>query len=234
MLSHLVLNNLGPEIKVQVRHSKTAKRIIIKIKNNVIELVLPHSRSIDKIIQDGYKFLLEKEFWIRNKLYHQSQSDINFDKETIPIFGEFYKLLYIDDQQQNVLMQDNAITVYSNPLLQTSTLIKFLKKKLLLKITAEVNSLAQYFDKKVAEIKIVNNKSRWGSCSSKGVLRFSWRLVFAPENIINYVIIHEVCHLAEMNHSKSFWLLVKKFYPDYKSAIFWLKKNSSRLYKYLN
>ena len=128
VLPYLTLNNLGPEIKVQVKHSKSAKRIIIKIKNNIVELVLPHSNSTDKIIHDGYKFLLEKEFWIRNKLFHQSQHDINFDKETIPIFGEFYKLLYINDQQQNVLIQDDAITVYSNPLLQTSTLIKFFVK----------------------------------------------------------------------------------------------------------
>lgn len=233
MQSYLILNNLGAEIRVQVTHSKRAKRVAIKIKNNIIELVLPHSRFPDKIIQDGHKFLLEKEFWIRNKLLHQDKSNINFDEESLPIFGKSYKLSYINDQYHDVLMQDDTITVYSNPLLQTQTLIKFLKDKLLLKITAEVNNLSQHFDKKAAEIKIVNNKSRWGSCSSKAVLRFNWRLVFAPENIINYVVIHEVCHLVEMNHSKSFWLLVAKFYPDYKSAKLWLKKNDSRLYKYL-
>ncbi|MCA9386358.1 M48 family metallopeptidase, partial [Candidatus Dojkabacteria bacterium] len=72
--------------------------------------------------------------------------------------------------------------------------------------------------------------TNWGSCSSKGNLNFTWRLIFAPLEILDYVVVHELCHLKEQNHSQRFWDLVAEQVPDYKKKRIWLKKHGANLY----
>ena len=68
-------------------------------------------------------------------------------------------------------------------------------------------------------------KTRWGSCSSKGTISYSWRLILMPEEIQDYVVVHELCHLHEMNHSKEFWEWVSHIIPDYEKRRKWLKEH---------
>ncbi len=78
-------------------------------------------------------------------------------------------------------------------------------------------------------ITIRDQKTRWGSCSSKGNLSFSWRLILAPPKVLDYVVVHELCHRKEMNHSPRFWALVESIIPDYKTHRKWLKENGEKL-----
>lgn len=78
-------------------------------------------------------------------------------------------------------------------------------------------------------IRIKDTKSRWGSCSSKGNLNFSYRIVMAPKAVMDYVIIHELCHLKHMNHSKEFWATVGQYMPDYEKQKEWLRVNGAKL-----
>ena len=82
---------------------------------------------------------------------------------------------------------------------------------------------------KVNSFRIKDQKTRWGSASSKGNLNFNWRLVMAPVEVIDYVVIHELCHLREMNHSKQFWSLVEQYDKEYKKHREWLKKKGRLL-----
>lgn len=79
-------------------------------------------------------------------------------------------------------------------------------------------------------ISIREQKTRWGSCSSKGNLNFNWRLIFAPENVLNYVVVHELAHRKEMNHSPAFYAVVQSILPDYKTAKEWLRDNGQTLW----
>jgi len=81
-------------------------------------------------------------------------------------------------------------------------------------------------------VTVRDTKSRWGSCSSTGNLSFSWRLVFAPEPVVDYVVAHEVAHLAEMNHGPRFWKLVRSLTPDTATPRAWLKRHRSELLSY--
>ena len=83
--------------------------------------------------------------------------------------------------------------------------------------------------REVAGIRIAAQKTRWGSCSSTGTLSFNWRLMLAPPQVLDYVVVHELCHLCEMNHSPAFWSLVGSILPDYKVRRKWLTDNGTGL-----
>ena len=83
----------------------------------------------------------------------------------------------------------------------------------------------QFFKENINTVRLKNNKSNWGSCSTNNNLNFSTRLLFAPKDVIDYVIVHELSHLKEMNHSPAYWAIVKSVMPDYKQKEKWLKKN---------
>lgn len=79
------------------------------------------------------------------------------------------------------------------------------------------------------QIRLKEQKTRWGSCSSRGNLNFNWKLIMAPPEILDYVIVHELCHLKEMNHSSRFWQAVGEVLPDYRMRRCWLKEHGAKL-----
>ena len=79
------------------------------------------------------------------------------------------------------------------------------------------------------QVKFKNQKTRWGSCSSRGVININWRLIGAPMDVIDYILVHELAHLAHMNHSGAFWGLVQGTLPEYPKAEVWLKENHGAL-----
>lgn len=79
-----------------------------------------------------------------------------------------------------------------------------------------------------SRIRIADQKTRWGSCSSTGTISYNWHLVLLPDAILDYVVVHELCHLRQMNHSKDFWNLVESILPDYRSRRKWLKEDGNQ------
>ncbi len=96
-------------------------------------------------------------------------------------------------------------------------------------ITGKVIYYSRFVQKPVGEIRIKEQKSRWGSCSAKGNLNFNWKIIMASDEIIDYLVVHELCHLLHMNHSKEFWNSVQNILPDYKIRERWLKENGMLL-----
>jgi predicted metal-dependent hydrolase len=96
-------------------------------------------------------------------------------------------------------------------------------------LTAQVNALAAQRGFTFQKMRISSARTRWGSCSSKGTLSFTWRLMMAPPEIVDYVVVHELVHTQIHNHSKIFWQGVAKLLPDYKQRRTWLRKNGKYL-----
>lgn len=98
---------------------------------------------------------------------------------------------------------------------------------------AQLESRVAYFHKitggHYTSITVRDQKTRWGSCSSRGTLSFNYRLIFAPPVILDYVVIHELCHLTHMNHSKAFWNMVASVMPEYKVYRQWLRDHGNEL-----
>lgn len=107
-----------------------------------------------------------------------------------------------------------------------SLLSRIIAQDFLPAITKKVDDINdRYFQKDITGIRLKYNSSNWGSCSSKGNINLSTRLLFAPDAVVDYVIIHELAHLIEMNHSTRFWKIVGDIMPDYRDKELWLKKN---------
>jgi len=226
------ITNLREQYNIKIRKSSKAKNLAIRIINQHVELVLPLGVS-EKF---GYKFLITKEKWIKDTLKKISANFINseFIHSEYPIFGQAHKLIHTETTMYaSVFIKNNQLIVYSKKCALKNTLKLFLKNIL----TTEINTLcalyARQYHFKYNKILIKELRTKWGSCSSLKNLNFNWRIVFAPKNVLKYLVIHELCHLKEMNHSDKFWNLVEKIDPNYKESRLWLKKNGRQLYNYL-
>lgn len=109
----------------------------------------------------------------------------------------------------------------------TSEEIKTLAEQALKLIPQRVEYFARQVGVDYGRITIRNQKTRWGSCSGKGNLNFNCLLMLAPAEILDYVVVHELCHRKEMNHFKAFWAEVEKVLPDYRESVQWLKEKGS-------
>lgn len=111
----------------------------------------------------------------------------------------------------------------------TNEEIKKLADKALQHIPKRVSYYAKQIGVTYGKITIRNQKTRWGSCSSKGNLNFNCLLMLTPSEVIDYVVVHELCHRKEMNHSVAFWAEVEKVIPNYKEQVKWLKENGGKI-----
>ena len=107
--------------------------------------------------------------------------------------------------------------------------INELADKAILVIPKRVEYFAKLVGVTYGNITIRNQKTRWGSCSSKGNLNFNCLLMLVPSQVLDYVVVHELCHRKEMNHSKAFWNEVEKVLPNYKESVRWLKEEGGQI-----
>jgi len=107
--------------------------------------------------------------------------------------------------------------------------MKWVKKEAKSIIETRVNLYGTTYGFKYNRVSVKDQSTRWGSCSSHGNLNFNWKLVLAPVEVMDYVIIHELAHTRQMNHSKHFWAVVAEISPDYKIQRMWLKENGQTL-----
>ncbi len=186
----------GNKIKYFFRKSLKAKRIKIEIKKNG-KIFLVVPKFIPNFLGSSFlKNNIEKVLKKRNE-----------------VLGGFGKLSGGKDSSHPIKnLSKNDFQKY--------------KKEAEEKITERVEFFAKKYGFQYNQIKIKDNKTNWGSCSIKKNLNFNYRLIFLKEDEMDYVIIHELCHLIEMNHSKRFWSEVEKKIPNYKE----LKKNIKNIY----
>lgn len=130
---------------------------------------------------------------------------------------------WIIKHQAEIARRKEEYASKSGPKL-TDAEIRELADRALNYIPERVAYFAPIVGVKYGRITIRNQKTRWGSCSSKGNLNFNCLLMLAPPEVIDYVVVHELCHRKEMNHSAAFWNEVAKVLPDYKASVKWLKE----------
>ncbi len=192
----------------------------INIKQDVVELVMPSAAYFAR----ANRFLLQNQLWLGNKLARMPIPQSLITAEPINLLDRQY-----------FIKHEGRPGIYENYIVHNN-----LSQKLILLIKnflwQEISNFASFMAKEIGvnyhKISIKDTSSRWGSCSSKKNLAFSWRLALAPRFVMEYVVIHELCHLIEFNHSKKFWQLVAKFCPNYQRALGFLKYQGKLLHSY--
>ena len=140
--------------------------------------------------------------------------------------GKYYRLTIVDTQYDPLLVKGDVFFLSRRYLpIAREVFISWYKRKAYEKISERVQWYAKKRGFYYNRINITNALKRWGSCSFHGNLNFSWRLIMAPLPVIDYVVVHELVHLEERNHTRLFWGKVKMLMPDYKRHKDWLKKN---------
>ncbi|MCL2040408.1 MAG: M48 family metallopeptidase [Bacteroidetes bacterium] len=181
--------------------------------------------------EDIKEFLEENYFWLKKTLYKIHSQPIFTRKyeenEEFMFLGKNYLLHIIDKDYPKFKFDGEQFIISKNSILSAKIYFEnFYKTKAKKIIKARVIDIASKLNIKFNNIRVTSAGSRWGSCNSYGNVNFSWRLIMATPDAIDYVIIHEFCHLYEFNHSPKFWELVEKIMPDYKVHKKWLTDNS--------
>ncbi len=133
----------------------------------------------------------------------------------------------------NVTMEGDRIRVISpvyHPEFFRFALVDWFKQRCQEAIMERVSYYEPLIKKTPLKVCAKEQKKRWGSCTATGHLYFNWRLIGAPPEVLNYVVVHEMCHLVHLDHSPAFWNLVRTFLPDYKNHQKWLRVNGKMLY----
>jgi len=147
----------------------------------------------------------------------------------IPLRGEELQITH-RPQSTPLIHQENNKLIIGGPESGFETRLQnWLRKQARHDILHGVDALAPLLGQKPHHVTIRDTKSRWGSCSSRKTLSFSWRLIMASPKILTYVVAHEMAHLVEMNHSPAFWVIVAKLDPNWKTSRRWLKSEGNRL-----
>jgi hypothetical protein len=182
-----------------------------------------------------YKLIRSKKSWImaKQEYFKQRQNKILTKKfvggEEYLFLGQSYPLVVVENLPKAVVM-DNSLMISQMVLGNARDHLEcWYKARALEHISQRVEHYAQISDLKYRSIRINNATTRWGSCGHKDTLSFTWRLVMAPARVVDYVVIHELMHLKQKNHSHKFWTEVAKMMPDYKQDERWLKQNGHLL-----
>jgi predicted metal-dependent hydrolase len=212
---------------------------IIKSKRRSISLqILPDHTLVVKapfLMPDFMikKFINDHTDWVEKQKQRMAKKVISerryLDGETFLFLGKEYKLK-IGNYKEIRLSED--FLLFPN-------FLEFRIKKELSNwyinqakeiITTQVNKYAQEMGTEFTSLSFSDTRSKWGSCTHDNKLQFSWRLVMAPILVLNYVVIHELAHTKEKNHSRSFWSKVRLFNPSYKQQIKWLHTHGNTLF----
>ncbi len=204
---------------------------------NVVKVVAPIGAKEDMIL----KVVESKSKWIIKKLsYFREIGYVNNKKKYIN--GEVFMYLGKDYPLHivlNELAKKTTVELYEDKLCITTDaksedIIKtalegWYRHKTLENVIEKVEYFQRYFSVQPKCIKVKEQKKRWGSCGTNRHLLFNWRCSMAPSYVLDYIVVHEMCHLVQMNHSQDFWKLVETIMPNYKDSKEWLKRNSFKM-----
>ncbi|MEM9400295.1 MAG: SprT family zinc-dependent metalloprotease [Verrucomicrobiota bacterium] len=219
------------EISVHFRKNSRARNYLIYVRSDRSLTVTIPRRGTKA---EAMEFLYHKRLWIQRQLRRLSAQIIppsEWTDGTVLLFHGKEVVLQTEEKNGNceVILGDQRIypTNFSDNL--RPVVEEHLQKMAIKELSARTSELAEKHGLKVKRITVRNQSSRWGSCSERGSISLNWRLIQAPHDVRDYVILHELMHLKEMNHSSRFWKLLEDVCPNYQKKERWLKMNAARL-----
>jgi predicted metal-dependent hydrolase len=225
-MGRLILDG-NPPIDVVLRRSVRARRLSLRISrlDGRATLTLP-TRVPER---EGMAFLQDREDWLRKNLSQIEPEEhvtlggaVLFRGQQVPVRPS---------QSKRARLIDGVLTVPDDPTKVGKRVAAFLKLHARDALADASDRYSAALGKPYGRIALRDTRSRWGSCSSAGDLMYSWRLIMAPPEVLEYVAAHEVAHLQHMDHSDRFWGVVDRLFPNHKNCRKWLRDHGGRLHR---
>ena len=225
-------------IQYNIERRKRKKTVAIHI-NPMATVTVFSPRHLDDekirmIVRKKAQWILEKQERIGRDKYSNPIKEF-VSGESFPYLGKLYRLKVTKTAEDTVrecrLVNGRfLVEINGNHEVNRAAVKKALVDWYLGRAETKIKERLDLFSKQIGKwpvsIKIKNQERRWGSCSRNGSIRFNWRIIMAPISIMDYVIVHELCHLIYSHHSPPFWQKVQSIIPDYRRRRNWLKANS--------
>ncbi|KAA5603483.1 M48 family metallopeptidase [Roseospira marina] len=219
----------GRAVPLEVRVNPRARRVALKVDGAAgrVILVLPHRRD-EKAAR---RFLGDRTAWLAEALNRLPPPVALADGAEVPIGGVPHPIRHCPDARRGVWLEDDGTLCVSGQAEHLPRRVQdWLKARARTVLTERVAAHAARLGVTPGRITLRDTRSRWGSCAPSGALNFSWRLVMAPEWVLDYVAAHEVAHLRELNHSPAFWAHVETLVPGAREpARAWLREHGTAL-----
>lgn len=183
--------------------------------------------TIDSFVQEQTAWILRKRDAVKRILEIPAKKYV--DGETFLFLGSPYDLKLVRPQRPALKFENGFYLSKAAQKRGEQIFTRWYKERLLEIISARADEFAKRYDFSPKQVKITSAKKRWGSCSPNGTLSFTWRLILAPLDVIDYVVVHELAHLRVRNHSRKFWKLVESILPGYKIQRKWLREHGEKL-----
>lgn len=232
----LTLSSDDGDVHIRLRKDARARRYLLRIPTDQSGPIMTVPKSGD--LKRAEQFARQHLEWLVSRLNQKPDSVPFEDGSIIPLRGEGHQIIALGGLRGLISVRSSEngpmpeLHVPGAPEHISRKLTNYLKEEARKDLTLACTQHSETLGRKFSAISIRDTKSRWGSCASNGRLSFSWRLVLAPPEILDYVAAHEVAHLAEMNHSARFWRICEELAPHTRHAREWLKTNGAHLHAY--
>ncbi|MCB0739131.1 MAG: M48 family metallopeptidase [Bacteroidetes bacterium] len=209
-------------IRKEVKHARLRVS-----EDGKVRIIAPPTFSEDDISA----MLKKKAKWIDSNLkYFKGMSTIELQRNQLLLFGNRYSYFYDTTYAQKVVVDHEHKTITSQKdLLDPKTQEKWYRRVAKKHLTKRTKELSAKMKLPFNKLFIRESKTKWGNCSKEKNISLNWKLIKAPDYVIDYIIIHELLHTVVMSHTHKFWTLLKSYYPDYKESIKWLEKYGNSL-----
>ena len=226
------------DFPVEIIRTDRSKSASIEVIDGIVNVIVPQSIS-EKRIEDLIK---ARTTWIRQKLKLQASVVVPKAKEYVngesfTYLGRNYRLKCVKSATGDVKLKNGYLNVPVADAMREEKLTGFLRtsleqwylSKALEKLKEKTKRYSEILGVKPISVSIIEYKSRWGSCSTNGEVTYNWRIIIAPHHIVDYIVVHELCHLLEHNHGPKYWKHVESVVPDYRICREWLKTHGQTL-----
>ncbi|GLQ27947.1 M48 family metallopeptidase [Sulfitobacter pacificus] len=217
-----------PPIPLVLRRSARARRITLRISQLDGRVTLTIPKRLAE--HEAMAFAQSKEIWIRQHLEARGEDIAVGLGVALPVGGQMVQVVAGTGRSVQIGADEIAVPGAADRV--GARLGAYLKQVARDRLAGACDDYAARLGRRYSRITMRDTRSRWGSCTSDGGLMFSWRLIMAPPEVLDYVAAHEVAHLAEMNHSPAFWAGVERIYGPYKAPRGWLRTEGNQLHRY--
>jgi predicted metal-dependent hydrolase len=225
-----ILRAEGRELPLRVRRNPRARRMTLSLDaaSGIFRLSLPRTAALS----EGLDFADGQRRWMLARLDGLAPRVPFAPGVSIPYLGVPHGIVHEPAARRGVWREDGTIRVSGSAAHLPRRVGDFLKREARREISARAHDKAGRLGRPIARLALRDTRSRWGSCAADGGLNFSWRLILAPPEVLDYVVAHEVAHLEHHDHGPRFWRLVAELTPAVAGPKRWLREKGGELLRY--